>query len=249
MPARKEYDELRRRNIDEAAEAALELRDTLIGIPAPERARMLADNPDLLARIPAPSMRAEVLLAGMSLSAEAEQAIRASLDAAEGSASLPAVVTAALVPAVVCLPESQAPLAPRPMAGVVTPRHRISNSALRAWAELGRPSQAAALALAVCITVNGWYVRQAAYAHDTLPPSAKFASAATWPRCTAGLRRGTDFCLYTVSKSLDWQNAVSYLEATDAEEAALKAANPTLAASGHSWGSGTILLVWRGKHP
>ena len=93
-----EYEDMRNRNRTEAIEAAFELRDALIGVPAVERARLLAGKPELLSRLPSPEIRAEVLLADTMLSAEAVLSVRQALAIPHAAPDLPAFITAALVP-------------------------------------------------------------------------------------------------------------------------------------------------------
>lgn len=250
MPDRSEYTERRRRNLIESAEAAAEFRDALIAIPASERARLLAANPNLLARIPTPALRVEVLLAGTELPPEIEMPVMQALARSDITADLPAVITAALVPA---LPPTE-PAAPLPImrhggAGVVTPRHRVNNPWLRSLINLGRPLQAAALAAIITVGVDSWQAVKAATSSDLLPTSSVFSQVATWPTCKEGLRSRTDFCIYTVSKALDWAHALVALNANNIEEQTLRAVNVNLGDDNHSWPPETRLLVWRGIRP
>ena len=134
-------------------------------------------------------------------------------------------------------------------AGVVTPRHRVSNPWLRAWLNLGRPLQATALAAITTIGVDSWHAVNAENASDVLPNLSVFSDAATWPSCKEGLRSQTDYCIYTVSQALDWPHALAYLNTNGAEEQKIRAVNRNLGDDNKSWPPETRLLIWRGIRP
>ena len=120
---------------------------------------------------------------------------------------------------------------------------------MRAWADLGRVSQAAALALTATLGADGWFIVEAAIASDGLPKSATFQLAGTWPSCEGGLRPRTDYCVYSVQKALDWTHAIESLNATGDEEAALKTVNKPLLEMRVPWPPETLFVVWRGLTP
>ena len=179
MLTRTEYEKLRLRNQSDFTDGAAELRDALIAVPPAERARLLGDNPGILARIPTPALRAEVLLIGTALSVVGERAVMSVLESPDVPPHRAAAVTAAMLPPPIP-PTAMITPPKRPRSGptVVTPRHRVSNRWLRSWFGLGRPVQAAALVLVATFGINGWHIGKAATAHDVLlPPGAVFHQA------------------------------------------------------------------------
>ena len=254
MAGRSEYTENRRRNLVESDEGALELRNALVAIPAPERARLLSENPTLLARIPSPELRADVLLAGAELPPGTELVVRQEMARSDEKHGLPAIVSAALVPTKLSsmptgVPVDQQHVARQGKSHLIKPRHRIGNKWFRTWDEFGRIGQAASLALVVTLGVDGWYAAIAAASADALPATATFQFAGTWPSCSEGLRPQTDYCVYSVRATLDWVHAMEDLHASDTEEAAMRSVNKPLIENNTPWPPATLLVVWRGLIP
>ena len=250
MISRPEYEEIRNRNRSEASDGAMELRDALVRIPALERVRLLADNPQILARLPSVELRAEVLVTGTALTSVAEQAVAVALAESVEPEHHAAALAGSLMPRVSAsvdmpIPPKRRHIGPHGL----SPRHRINDPWARSWHNLGRAAQAAVLALAASIGIDGWNVYQAASVHDSLPPSATFRLAGTWPQCSEGLRAKTDFCVYSVAVGLDWPRAMAALQPTEAEEHALRSVNKPLLENDDSWMPESLLVVWRGKKP
>ncbi len=249
MADRSEYMENRSRNLVEYSEGAIELRDALVAVPACERARLLAENPALLARIPTSAMRSEILLADAELAPATELVVREALHHPGAFTSLPAVIMAAFVPSAFRVADPTIRQIPLPLQGGIIPRHRIPNIWMRGWANMGRPLQASAISLTLVVCVISFYVGKEALAHDSLSPSSDFHYAVTWPKCSEGLRARTDFCLYSVYNSLSWPQLIGDLEASDTEEQALREVNPDLGSGRGTWPPDTLVVIWRGSPP
>ena len=250
MLNRAEYSEFRTRNRTEFSEGATELRDALVAIPPAERARLISDSPQILARLPTAALRAEVLLVGTDISPIGQRAVMSALVAPEASVKRAAEATTALLPWV--SPSADTRVPPKrscSSSGIISARRRVTNRWMRFWIGLGRPVQATALVLVATVGINAWFVGKAATAHDVLPPSAVFHLAGTWPTCSDGLRPRTDFCVYPVQKSLDWRHAMADLRATAEEQKFLMIVNKPLLETNALWPPDTLLVVWRGIKP